>query len=290
MVARADYREYHSGRWRLLALQGWWNLQLQEQVLEIVGDQVAARHPQTLEVRAPVGGAERCFYLKVFHRMTLSAAAKDVLRQSRAWRFWRQGLMLSAAGFNAPLTIALGRVRGRCIATREFVLTNKIDGASLPLFLHRELRSPTPAIAVKRVRIRQLARLIRQFHDAGFVHGDLVASNIFVAREDSDDVEFYFMDNDRTRHYPSWLPQRLWKRNLIQLSRLPLAGISLQDRLRFLHCYLNVGRLSVANRELARWLEVKTRRRRRECDGVDVTGSFRKLMRWVPEMTGVEHK
>ena len=288
MVARADYRAFHAGEWRLIALHGWWNSQLQRQVLEIVGDQIATRHPQTLEVRSLLGGAERCLYLKVFHRMTPWAAAKDTLRLSKAWRFWRQGLALSAAGFKAPLTIALGRMRGWRIAKREFVLTDKIDGVALPLFLRRELAVGMHAVALKRERIRRLARLIRKFHASGFVHGDLVASNIFVGTPDSNDVEFYFMDNDRTRRYPSWLPQTFWKRNLTQLNRLPLPGISLQDRLRFLHVYLNVRRLSATDRQMARWLEVKTRRRRSECDGVDATVSFRKLMQWIPEMTGVE--
>ena len=288
MVTRADYREIASGEWHMLALPGSWSGELQEQVLEIVVAQAATHHPQTVEVHSSTAGAQRCFYLKVFHRMTLSAALKDGLRQSRAWRFWRQGLALTAAGFNVPLTIALGGARGWRIVKREFVVTDKIDGATVPLFLRREFRGGVLAVALKRERIRRLARLIRQFHDGGFVHGDLVASNIFVATGASDDVEFYFMDNDRTQHYPSWLPQPLWKRNLIQLNRLPLPGISLQDRLRFLHAYLNVRRLSAVDRRLARWLEGKTRRRRRECDGVDATGSFRMLMRWSPETTWAE--
>jgi hypothetical protein len=66
---------------------------------------------------------------------------------------------------------------------------------------------------------------------------------------------------------------------------LPLPGISLQDRIRFLQAYLDAGQFSLADRELARWLELKTRQRRHECDGVDPSGNFRKLMRWSPELT-----
>jgi hypothetical protein len=93
------------------------------------------------------------------------------------------------------------------------------------------------------------------------------------------------MDNDRTRRYPSCLPA-VRERNLIQLNRMPLAGISLQDRMVFLHAYLNVNRLSAADRRFARWLEARTRRRRKQCDGADPTVSFRRLMRWAPEMAG----
>ena len=87
------------------------------------------------------------------------------------------------------------------------------------------------------------------------------------------------MDNDRTRRYPKWLPQSLWKRNLVQLNRLPLSSISLQDRIRFFQEYSGAERAADLNRPLLKWLEQKTRERRRECDSVDATISFRQLMR-----------
>jgi hypothetical protein len=65
---------------------------------------------------------------------------------------------------------------------------------------------------------------------------------------------------------------------------MPLPGISLQDRMRFLHGYLNLKRLSKADRQFARWLEARTRQRRQECDGADPSGSFRRLMRWSAEL------
>src|SRR5581483_427549 len=135
------------------------------------------------------------------------------------------------------------------------------------------------AAARKRAGIEALARTIRRLHGQGFVHGDLVASNIFVAANGDREIHFYFMDNDRTRRFPRWLPQSLWKRNLIQLNRLPLPGITLQDRMRFLRAYLGAAPGSRRERDFARWIEHRTRRRRRECDGVE-QASFRELMRW----------
>ena len=52
------------------------------------------------------------------------------------------------------------------------------------------------------------------------------------------------MDNDRTRRYPPWLTGKLRKSNLVQLNRLPLAHITLQDRMRFSHAYLGVAKLT----------------------------------------------
>jgi hypothetical protein len=92
-------------------------------------------------------------------------------------------------------------------------------------------------------------------------------------------LQFVFMDNDRTRRYPKWLRQSLWKRNLVQLNRLPLSSISLQDRIRFFQEYSARAPAAALNRPLLQWLEQKTRERRRQCDSVDATISFRQLMR-----------
>jgi hypothetical protein len=134
--------------------------------------------------------------------------------------------------------------------------------------------------------VHTLAREIRRFHDRGFVHGDLIPPNIFVTAGEPGAPRFFFLDNDRTRRYPHWLPQRLWKRNLVQLNRFPLAGISLQDRVRFFHFYTGRKKFLPADIRLARWLEQRTRRRRKECDGVDVSGSFRALMHWRADTPG----
>jgi len=284
MAALADYRSYSADGWRLRALPDRWNSALQNQVLIVVRAQAAARHPQTLPLSSQIDGVAKHYFLKIFHRRNVSAAAKDQLRRSRAQCFWRQGITLGNAGFRVPLTIAVGCEGGWRIAKREFVLTEKVGGAPAPIFLHCNQKAPNVSPARKWESLKQLAHLIRRFHQLGFVHGDLVASNIFVEAEGSGRLNFYFMDNDRTRRYPSWLRQSLWKRNLIQLNRLPLPDILLQDRMRFLHAYLGEERLSRGSRQLARWLEKKTRMRRRDVDGVDSDLSFRKLMRWVPEV------
>jgi hypothetical protein len=288
MVTLADYRAVTCDEWRLLALRGGWNSELQNQVMSLVQAQTPQRHPQTLRVNGKVAGVERQYYLKVFHRATFVSAVKDQLRPSRAFGSWQQGLAMSAAGFKAPPVIAVGAECGWRKAKREFLLTEKITGEPLPRFLRRDSEALAVMTASKRENLVRFAQLIRRFHDAGFVHGDLVAANIFVVASGPTGVDFYFMDNDRTHRYPTWLWQTLWKRNLLQLNRMPLAGISLQDRMRFLHAYLNVRRLSRADRRLARWLEAKTRQRRKECDGADPKISFRRLMRWVPEIAGAK--
>jgi Lipopolysaccharide kinase (Kdo/WaaP) family len=279
----SDYQLHRVDGWRLAVLAEHWNSGLQKKVMTLVGEQTPAKHPQTLTVDAGVGD-DKQYFLKVFHRTGRGEAIKAFFRSSKGMRFWRQGLALSAAGFNVPTTIAAGELRHLGFLQRAFVLTAKIDGHPLPAFLAKfaTRRDRAQALRTKRAGLRRLAQLVRRFHRLGFVHGDLVASNLLIAGGDMEPV-FYFMDNDRTRSFPAWLRQSLWKRNLIQLNRLPLPGITLQDRMRFFCAYLGRERLSHGDRRFARWIENRTRQRRHECDGADPTTDFRKLMRWNPK-------
>jgi lipopolysaccharide kinase (Kdo/WaaP) family protein len=282
MRAESHYQFVAVGNWRVAALADLWNRALAEKVFALVEAQPRSKHPQTLALCLPSESHDGEYYLKVFHPAAGGAAWKDLFRDSKAFRASRLGIELAKAGFAVPLTIATGEERHGRLLGRAFILSKKLAGQPAPVFL-RDMIDRTEknaALTAKRAALRQIAVSVRRFHQYGFVHGDLVASNIFVSDAASGGLIFYFMDNDRTRRYPVWLPQSLWKRNLIQLNRMPLPGITLQDRMRFLQAYLNRQKLTGSDRRLARWLERKTRQRRRECDGVDASGDFRQLMRW----------
>lgn len=283
MSKPSDYRVSQVGDWHLVALPVQWNADLERRVLERVHAEPWAEHPSTIALKD--GGGVSGLHVKIFHRPQGISALKDLAHQSKARRFWRQSLLLSKYGFDVPRVIAAGEQRRRRFLQRGFVVTESIAGHAIPGYLKaREgSRSNRETLALKRDGLKQLAGLIRRFHQCGFVHGDLVATNILVFASPKDGLKLYFMDNDRTRLYPSWLPQLLWKRNLVQLNRMPLPGISLQDRMRFLHTYLDKRQFSAGDRKLMHWLEAKTRRRRKECDGVDPSMDFRRLMRWLPE-------
>lgn len=279
MLKATDYRSRRAGAWRLRVLPEHWSDDLQERVLALVAAQVPSKHPQTLAVDTPALRNGKKFYLKTFHDGGPLSGIKDIFRPSKAFRFWRQGVALASAGFNVPQTIAAGEIRDFRMIRGSFVLTAKVDGQPLPVFLADRLNT-RERFTTKRNGLMQLARLIQRLHRRGFIHGDLIASNLLVAAPEARELSFYFMDNDRTYCLPRWLPHSLWKRNLIQLNRMPLPGITLQDRMRFLCAYLGRSQLSRREREFARWIENKTRQRRHECDGVDPTLSFRTLMRW----------
>ena len=283
MPAKSNYQIVSRQKWRLALLAEMWNPNLEREVLARVDAQPWSKHPQTLAMRWGEVGPGNDFYLKVFHGTGGWSVLKDLFRISRAFRAWRQGLALSAEGFDVPLTIAAGEQRRFRFLRRAFILTRRLDGQPAHLFLGRLMNQARRNLPdLKRREISRVGGLVRRLHEHGFVHGDLVASNILVV-DTGETPLFYFMDNDRTRRYPFWMPQSLWKRNLIQLNRMPLPGITLQDRMRFFHAYLGSRKLTISQRRLARWLEQMTRRRRRECDGVEPSGDFRRLMRWSRE-------
>lgn len=277
MPSAADYQRVRIGAWTF-----WCRAEAADrEMLKILAGssdrEPVVKHPRTLPYISPARGRE--YFLKVFHRRSGVGQLKELLRQTKARRFWRQGLALAAAGFNVPVTAVVGEKRGWGSAERSFVLTEKIAGQPLPQYLSALNYSDDRCLVKsKRSALARLGQLLRRFHDLGFVHGDLVASNIFIAAGNDQPMDFYFMDNDRTQRYPAWLTGHLRKRNLVQLNRLPLAHITLQDRMRFLRSYLQVSEFGPEQKDFAVWLERRTRRRRQEVDGADTSASFRRLM------------
>ena len=282
MTIYGQYRRLNDGEWELRVSPKAWSADLWQTILRAVERQAPNKHPQTLRLET----AEGNLFLKIFHPPSGGGAVKDFFRASRALRFLRQSRALAAAGFLVPTAVAAGEERKWRRLKRAFVATLTISGEPIPLFLRHGCAEGAPALplAEKRVGLELLGRELRRLHDAGFVLGDAVPSNIMIAREAGGGSRFYWMDHDRTRRYPRRLALSLGKRNLVQLNRFPLPGITLQDRMRFFRAYSGRRDWSVKERRLLDWLERKTRQRRKECDGVGPGGSFRKLMSWKREM------
>lgn len=285
LAVDARYRHIVVNRWHLRVSPDRWTEDLCQRVLLTVSEQDSQKHPQTLPLSSQ-SGEEVQLFVKIYHVRGVLTAVKDWFRASKAFRFLNQGVALSRAGFLAPIVIAAGEERRLGFLLRAFVVTAAINGLPLPVLLKNSYSAGQADIplSVKRNGIKALAQEIRRFHDLGFVHGDLVPSNIMVSLDPADGFRFYFMDNDRTRRYPKWLPHGLWRRNLVQLNRLPLPAISLQDRMRFFRTYRENRPGGRTNDRLLHWLEAKTRRRRKQCDHVDEATSFRRLMSWSGEV------
>jgi serine/threonine protein kinase len=262
-----------------------WQEDLWPVVLALIEKQPSSKHPQTLQIKASLATDSDVLFLKVFHGVSGAGAFKDIFRHSKAVRSMHQAAALARHNFKVPITLAAGEKREHRLLRKAFLLTTGVEGQALPAFL----RQHGPGIqeiplSEKRNALKHLALEVRRLHELGFVHGDLVPTNIFVYRSPNRESSFFFMDNDRTRQYPKWIPHALWRRNLVQLNRIPLPGVTLQDRVRFLGHYLGLKEWGNKERQLLAWLERKTRKRRTECDSVDSSVSFRQLMRWQGEL------
>jgi hypothetical protein len=170
----------------------------------------------------------------------------------RAWRAWRMGAALDAAGFASPAGILVGRRGGAGV-----LVTRDVGGRPV-------LEAVATATgAAKRELLHALGRAVGGLHAASFVHGDLVPSNV-IARDDG----FVLLDHDRTRRSRVlvWWGGR---RNLVQLGRFVVPGLRAVDRMRVLCAYADRRGLSrPARRRLARWVATKTIARRVAIDRI----------------------
>ena len=286
MRLSSDYFRYKEREWSLWIDREKWRADLWQVLVTLVEKQPYSKHPQTLQLEDPFGAGGDMLFLKIFHGSSGVNGWKDIFRDSKAVHSMRQAAALARFNFDAPITIAAGEKREHRFLRKAFVLTLGLRGQPLPVFLRQQrLGIETVSLLEKRNSLKQLALEVRRLHQLGFVHGDLVPTNIFASRSAEKGIRLFFMDNDRTPRYPKWFPQVFWRRNLVQLNRIPLPGITLQDRVRFLSYYLGSKEWGGPERRLLLWLERKTRQRRSECDSVDANGSFRQLMRWNGELT-----
>jgi serine/threonine protein kinase len=281
MTVRADYRFVRYGTWRIWVHEQLWNASVWSAVNGTIQQQTRQGHPQTTRLKLRHGSEDA--FLKTYTPMGSWTDLKDVFRVSKAIRHWQQSLALARHGFLTPLVIGAGEERSFRRIEKAFVLTKLVPATNLSVYvrgLDQEDRARFSTLE-KRDYIRKLGDQIGRIHELGFVHGDMILSNILIRVHDGE-VFYYYIDHDRTRRYPRWLPQTLWKRNLVQLNRLVLPGITLTDRMRFFHAYAAARSKSSGWHEarLLRWLESKTRKRRLGRNGVAGVVSFRELTRW----------
>ena len=214
----------------------------------------ASRHARTLSLSA-AGGA---LFVKTY-------PAPGGWRATRALRM---GQALAAAGLAAPEVVAAARRGGAGL-----LVTRDAGGEDLLAAVARPVR-----LREKRALLRRLGAEVARLHRAGFVHGDLVPPNIQVVGE-----HFVFLDNDRTRR-SRLLVRLVGRRNLVQLGRFVVPGVTLTDRARVLVAYAAGRGLSRRARgRLARWLVAKTIARRCAIDHIPeataAAAGFRQLMR-----------
>jgi len=184
-------------------------------------------------------------------------------------RAFRMGVALGDAGLLAPEVVVAARRAGEGV-----LVTRDTGGEDLLAAVARRRSVPRE----KRALLAALGAEVARLHRAGFVHGDLVPANVRLVGE-----RFVFLDNDRTRR-GAVLVLLTGRRNLVQLGRFVVPGLTLADRARVLAAYARGRGLSRrVRRRLARWLVRKTTARRCAIDRIAADTAarvgFRELMR-----------
>jgi len=201
-------------------------------VLELAGSQCApfrrSRHATTFLLQSPSGKAAADLFVKHFHPLAGRERLKSWFRRARRLRTERMTAALSAAGFLVPPILLHGIHRA---SRREVIVTWRAEGEG-PIWALRGLRD---SLGAKRAVLRALGAEVGRLHRAGFIHGDLTPFNIRIVRAER--PRFAFIDNERTRLNPLLARKRRRLRNLVQLGRFELPGITRTDRMRVFRAY-----------------------------------------------------
>jgi tRNA A-37 threonylcarbamoyl transferase component Bud32 len=218
----------------------------------------ASRHARTAPLTLSAAGQERHAFFKLYRSSRWTARLKDLFRISRARRALEMSYLLAQAGFGVPLVLAAGEERRRGIGRRGFLLTAAVAGVGL----HEVPAALSGCDASERRRLKRslLAAVgaeVGRFHALGYLHGDLVVTNVMVRWQPY--VQVWFLDHDRTRQIGVALRRWRQRRNLVHLNRHRVRGVNHADRLRLLCSYARTrGWTRARLRQEARWIARKT--------------------------------
>jgi Lipopolysaccharide kinase (Kdo/WaaP) family len=272
MAAALDaYRRRRNGEWVTWVnenewREAWWPI-LARAFVSPGAPLATSRHARSTMLSLPGAAGDRDAYLKVYRSAGWPTRLKDVVRPSKARRALRMSAALAADGFAVAPVLAAGESRRlRCLRA-AFLLTAAVPGRTLT-----ELARELAALPARERRARRRSLLgvlgaeVGRLHEAGYVHGDLVATNILATERPP---RVCFIDHDRTRRAAVVDRRHQERRNLIQLNRLPLAGVTHADRLRVFLSYARARHWPRERRRReARRLAAATRRRRLEIEAI----------------------
>ncbi len=273
---REGYREAACG-WRVWSTPAW--KPCVEAVLAEVGRgewEYRSKHGRTR--RLPACGPRPAF-LKSYRRYRFVDGLKDLVRGSKAERAAAMTAALETAGFAAAPVVMVGVRRRAGFLCGAFLVSEDVAAPDVRVFLAALAGRAAPG--EKRQMLRALGRYLGRLHEAGFCHGDLVPPNLRV-RGDASAPCFVLIDNDRTYVWRRRLPVVYARRNLVQLNRFVVPGLTATDRWRVFRAYCAARGLDEErSRRLVRHVIRKTIERRRRFDGVKGADrmSFRMLMR-----------
>ena len=213
-----------------------------------------SRHASTWQIRIGAG-VELEIFIKLLDAPRGLGAIKGIVRGGRANHVARITRGLNDSGFLAPPLLAYGL---ETASGREIMVTPRAEGDG-PLRTLKALRAGP--VDRKRAVLRALGAEIARLHRCGFVHGDLTPFNILFVR--AEPPRFVLIDHERTRKAGLIGRRRQMLRNLVQLGRFDLPGITATDRMRVIAGYaamLERGERRALTRRVHAMLERRIRR------------------------------
>ena len=242
-------------RWRFRFPDAELNAESRERLLACAMEAVSgargeplrrSRHASTYRVRmngSPLDSGADTVFLKVLDAPSGAAALlKWVWRGPVAHHLVRIVAKLRRDGVQAPRILMTGYDRA---SGRELVAFEGIAGRMVSYYMDRHSNTPG---ATRRDILRALGREVARLHRLGYVHGDLTPYNVIVTSVSP--PRFAFIDHERTRRRSVFAVGRHRMRNLVQLGRFDIRGLSHSDRVRVLAAY--AGEMGIDRRRTLR--------------------------------------
>lgn len=171
-------------------------------------------------------------FYKEFPPRSPAEAFKALLKGSLATRARNNSIALLQAGFNAPTSLAWGRLSG----AKEYLFTDTVPGVNVGTLIKSQvLNGKRLSLFQWRKLLQELGMFIGRLHATGFIHGDLRTSNI-LANKGLLRFEFSLINNEHNI-YGKPAPGKQLLKNLMLLNMHCLTELSRSDRLRFFHAW-----------------------------------------------------
>jgi len=202
-------------------------------------------------------------YFKEFHRRGFKDTLKNLFGYTRAEQDFKGSMILMRLGFDTSVPLFHGVMKRFWIIQKNFLLTKEVPGRQTYQYLSEHFGNPQKdsIISEKRAFLHAAGQEIGRLHSSGIFHGDLRVGNIIIDDSGSSS-RFYFIDNERTVHYPR-LPYSKRLKNLVQLNMIRRREVTRTDRLRFFNAYISCNKALLPRRkEILSEIQELTEKRR----------------------------
>jgi len=129
--------------------------------------------------------AVRVVAVKQFKARVPTDWVKYLFKPSRAVAEWRRGRGLAAAGVPTAVPLAMAERRAGVLLDAALVTRWLPGTVHLNAYVEEHYGTDEEGARGRAGLYRELARIVRRMHDAGFVHNDLHGGNVLVAGDPS---------------------------------------------------------------------------------------------------------